>query len=136
LNRGRPAGNNPWDAPTLEWSTPSPPPAYNFAVIPIVASRHPLWEDRLKDVEGRSRLDEGYTLLHGRETIGTTMLDAEPNIILTMPKDSFAPFFLALGAMAIFTGLLLHVWALTGVGVLVTAGAIIAWLWPAEEAVS
>jgi cytochrome c oxidase subunit 1/cytochrome c oxidase subunit I+III len=136
LKRGRPAGDNPWDAPTLEWSTPSPPPAYNFAVIPIVASRHPLWEDRLKDVEGRSRLDEGYTLLHGRETIGTTMLDAEPNIILTMPKDSFAPFFLALGATAIFTGLLLHVWALTGVGVLVTAGAIIAWLWPAEEAVS
>ena len=33
------AGANPWDAPTLEWSMPSPPPPYNFAVIPIVASR-------------------------------------------------------------------------------------------------
>ena len=47
--RGKPAGDNPWDAPTLEWATSSPPPPYNFAVIPIVASRHPLWEDRLNE---------------------------------------------------------------------------------------
>ena len=48
LRRGRRAGPNPWDAPTLEWSVPSPPPPYNFAVIPTVASRHPLWEERLQ----------------------------------------------------------------------------------------
>ena len=47
LKHGAPAGDNPWDAPTLEWATSSPPPPYNFAVIPTVASRHPLWEDRL-----------------------------------------------------------------------------------------
>ena len=35
---GAPAGDNPWDAPTLEWATSSPPPAYNFARIPVVAS--------------------------------------------------------------------------------------------------
>ena len=49
---GAPAGANPWDAPTLEWAVPSPPPPYNFAVIPTVASRHPLWEDRLDESEG------------------------------------------------------------------------------------
>ena len=48
---GAQAGNNPWDAPTLEWATPSPPPPYNFAVVPTVASRHPLWEDRLQESE-------------------------------------------------------------------------------------
>jgi cytochrome c oxidase subunit I len=42
--RGRPAGNDPWDAWTLEWAVPSPPPAYNFAVIPEVRSRRPLWD--------------------------------------------------------------------------------------------
>ena len=42
--RGKPAGSDPWDAWTLEWSTPSPPPAYNFALIPTVESRRPLWD--------------------------------------------------------------------------------------------
>jgi cytochrome c oxidase subunit 1 len=42
--RGEPAGNDPWDAWTLEWSTSSPPPEYNFAVTPVVNSRRPLWD--------------------------------------------------------------------------------------------
>jgi cytochrome c oxidase subunit 1 len=42
--RGRVAGNDPWDAWTLEWSVPSPPPDYNFAVVPEVKSRRPLWD--------------------------------------------------------------------------------------------
>jgi cytochrome c oxidase subunit I+III len=41
---GKPAGDNPWDAPTLEWATSSPPPAYNFAYIPVVGSANPLWD--------------------------------------------------------------------------------------------
>jgi cytochrome c oxidase subunit 1 len=42
--KGKKARNDPWDAWTLEWSVSSPPPAYNFATIPIVASRRPLWD--------------------------------------------------------------------------------------------
>jgi cytochrome c oxidase subunit 1 len=42
--KGKEAGPDPWDAWTLEWSTHSPPPAYNFAVEPVVASRRPLWD--------------------------------------------------------------------------------------------
>jgi cytochrome c oxidase subunit 1 len=38
------AGNDPWGAPTLEWSIPSPPPEYNFARLPNVTSRYPLWD--------------------------------------------------------------------------------------------
>jgi len=42
--RGKLAGSDPWDAWTLEWSTTSPPPDYNFAVIPEIKSRRPLWD--------------------------------------------------------------------------------------------
>ena len=42
--RGEPAGNDPWQGATLEWAIPSPPPVYNFTVIPTVANRLPLWQ--------------------------------------------------------------------------------------------
>jgi len=42
--KGKPAGNDPWDAWMLEWSTTSPPPEYNFAEPPLVKSRRPLWD--------------------------------------------------------------------------------------------
>ncbi len=41
---GELAGNDPWDAWTLEWATTSPPPSYNFAEEPMVRSRRPLWD--------------------------------------------------------------------------------------------
>jgi cytochrome c oxidase subunit 1 len=44
LWKGQPAGDNPWDAWTLEWATTSPPPVYNFETIPTVHSRRPLWD--------------------------------------------------------------------------------------------
>jgi len=44
LVKGETAGSDPWDAWTLEWSTSSPPPEYNFAKIPVVKSRRPLWD--------------------------------------------------------------------------------------------
>jgi cytochrome c oxidase subunit 1 len=44
IRKGRRAGNDPWDAWTLEWATSSPPPEYNFAQPPVVKSRRPLWD--------------------------------------------------------------------------------------------
>jgi cytochrome c oxidase subunit 1/cytochrome c oxidase subunit I+III len=128
LRRGRVAGDNPWDAPTLEWATSSPPPPYNFTVIPIVGSRHPLWEDRLG--ESKSYPHAGLVLEHGREAIGTDPLDARPDIILKMPGDSLAPLMLAMAATTVFAGLVAHWWWLAAVAALATTASIIGWLWP------
>jgi cytochrome c oxidase subunit 1/cytochrome c oxidase subunit I+III len=130
LRRGRLAGPNPWDAPTLEWSVSSPPPPYNFAVIPNVESRHPLWEDALNETPARSRLDQGLLLDHGRETVATTPLDAEPDLILQMPGDTLAPFALAVGLTVVFVGGLLQSWGLGALGVAVSCVALAAWFWP------
>jgi heme/copper-type cytochrome/quinol oxidase subunit 1 len=132
LKSGATAGNNPWDAPTLEWATTSPPPPYNFAVIPTLASRHPLWEDRLGD-EARSSIDRGMLLDAGKETIGTTALDAVPNMILEMPEDSYAPFLLTVGLSVLFVGMLLKLFTIIWIGVALTAVALLFWMWPRRQ---
>ncbi|MFI4965210.1 MAG: cytochrome c oxidase subunit I [Caulobacterales bacterium] len=133
LRRGAVAGPNPWNAPTLEWSVSSPPPEYNFAVIPTVASRHPLWEDQLNEGPERSVLDRGWVLDKGREALAVTPLDSEPELILKMPEDSYAPFLLTVAAAGIFVGALGHWWWLSGLGVAGVLVALIVWLWPSRE---
>jgi heme/copper-type cytochrome/quinol oxidase subunit 1 len=133
LKTGAVAGANPWDAPTLEWSVPSPPPPYNFAVIPTVASRHPLWEDRLDEEGAVSSLNRGMLLDSGKETIGTTALDAAPDMVLEMPEDSFAPVLMAAGIGVLFVGLLLKAWLVVGGGGFVASVALLLWLWPRRD---
>lgn len=43
INRGERAGADPWDARTLEWSVPSPPPEHNFDEVPVVGHRDDWW---------------------------------------------------------------------------------------------
>ena len=131
LRRGARASANPWDAATLEWSVPSPPPAYNFEVLPIVESRHPLWESRLgPDMPHHSDFTGGPVLDEGRETLQTTPLDAETGLVLTMPEDSIWPFVVGVALLALFYGLLSASATTAGVSTLLLVVAINGWLWP------
>jgi hypothetical protein len=71
---GEIAGNDPWGAPSLEWSIPSPPPEYNFAVIPTVTSRYPLWDvkspELTADVPHSKHGDERSDLSMGGRHVG------------------------------------------------------------------
>ena len=67
--KGEPAGSDPWDGRTLEWSIPSPPPEYNFAAIPIVQERDDWWVQKQNHpgrvpvpVAGGSDGDEGHDI--------------------------------------------------------------------------
>ncbi len=144
--RGRPAGDDPWHGDTLEWAVSSPPPPYNFAVIPTVRSRHPLW-DQSRDDLFRTAVPAAQAAVavgaggngHGdglspRQTPGTTLLDAEPEERLLMPEDTYYPIVLAVGLLILFIGFLPDVRSaellLIAVGALICAGAICGWLWP------
>jgi hypothetical protein len=133
LRRGRAAGPNPWDAGTLEWAVSSPPPPYNFTVIPTVASRHPLWEGRLAETPHRSSVGCGMVLDGGKEAVSTTALDAEPEFIAKMPMDTVTPLLLALALTVFFAGLLAHLWWLAALGLVAGAADAIVWLWPRRE---
>ena len=93
--RGRPAEADPWQADTLEWATTSPPPHYNFAAIPLVESRHPLWDQKPlryavsgheSETRGLGRRGGG-----GPETPITSGLDTRPEGNLVIPHETYVP---------------------------------------------
>jgi len=133
LKVGTAASKNPWDGATLEWAVASPPPPYNFAVIPTVGSRHPLWEDRIGSDGALSSIDRGMLLEQGKETVATSPIDATPDMVLEMPDDTVSPACLALGTAVVFVGLLLKVWWVVGAGGLIVTLALLAWMWPRRE---
>ena len=83
--KGEKAGKNPWGAATLEWAMSSPPPVYNFSVIPEVTSRLPLWT-----VGGMNEIPD---------------VPPEP---IHVPGGSYWPVLAALGLVGFFTGALMH----------------------------
>ena len=133
LKRGKEAGPNPWDALSLEWLTPSPPPSFNFVTIPNIASRHPLWEDRLSEGQERSELRKGMLLDHGREIIGTSAVDAKPEAILRMPGDTSLPLLYTIALTVLFTALLLDWWWTAGLASVAILILTITWLWPRQS---
>jgi cytochrome c oxidase subunit I+III len=114
LFRGVRVGADPWGGDTLEWSIPSPPPPYNYAVIPRVTSPYAMWDREDREEDAR-RLERGEQVLeHGHETPATTVLDAEWDEILEMPSESPWPIVLAAAISLVFVMLLLGHWVTAG----------------------
>jgi cytochrome c oxidase subunit I+III len=109
LVRGEEAGPDPWGGNTLEWTTPSPPPAYNFTNIPVVVSADPAWDPA-------SPRGESLALAEGHETVATTPLAGDLQGPLEMPGESWWPLALAGSVTLVFAGLIagLTVLALAG----------------------
>jgi cytochrome c oxidase subunit I+III len=125
--RGAPAGNDPFGGDTLEWITTSPPPAYNFAVIPTVSSPYAAWDldDRERDAALLARGER--TLEEGHETQSTSVLDAEPEEILHMPSESWYPVLVAVVLTGVFAMILLHHYVVAGAIALAVAAVVALW---------
>jgi cytochrome c oxidase subunit I+III len=125
--RGAPAGPDPFGGATLEWETTSPPPAYNYAVIPTVSSPYPMWdiEDRRRDVDNLARGEK--VLERGHETPASTAVDAEWDEVLDMPSSSPWPLVLAIAISGIFAFVLLKQWIAASVFVVATLVVLAAW---------
>lgn len=96
--KDNPAGNDPWgDGRTLEWSISSPPPAYNFASIPVVSSRDPYWEHK-KDGTGME-------------------VPAAPKEI-EMPASTPVGLMIAICAGALGFGMVWHMWWLAALALI------------------
>jgi cytochrome c oxidase subunit I+III len=125
--RGPASAEDPFDGATLEWATTSPPPAYNFAVIPTVTSPYPMWDERDREQDVRN-LQEGRMVLgEGHVTPATTVVDAEWDEALDMPSDSPWPLAAAAGLALVFTFLLTGHWTTALVFLGTVAAATVAW---------
>jgi cytochrome c oxidase subunit I len=133
MKNGAIAGNNPWDAATLEWSIPSPPPEYNFARIPRVTSRVPLWD--------LTTPRQSAATVHGVHVEPATGKTAK-ELHIPMPNPTIKPLICALGLTVMFMGLLfihkdkmsLALATIIG-GALIMVTALYAWvLTPLEDA--
>ncbi|MDR9780866.1 cytochrome c oxidase subunit I [Rhizobium redzepovicii] len=125
FRHGPEAGSNPWNASTLEWAMPSPPPPYNFRHIPVVESREPLWTSgETLPVATGLRLDR-------RELIVSSVAAADPEAREASPADSIWPFLAAIATSIMLIASIFSPWAVIW-GAIPVAITLTGWFWPKQ----
>jgi cytochrome c oxidase subunit I+III len=123
LRQGRPAGDNPWGASDLLWSTRSPPPPYNFEHTPAVRKREPLWP-----LDGDLSVVTGLSMTK-REALLTSSTDAVPVTRWAMPDPGIWPLLSAAALTILFVWSIFSPWGVVW-GSIPLAIALTAWFWP------
>ena len=141
---GVPAGENPWNAGTLEWATDVPIPSYNFRSIPKIESAYPLWDQPhlFRDIEAGKFIlaDPSHNL---RVTAGSTPTQGRLDQVIVLPKPTYLPLLAALALTWFFTCVLVKAYAVSMIGLVAALACFLAWAWreplreqeaPVEEA--
>jgi cytochrome c oxidase subunit 1 len=120
---GQMAGDDPWEADSLEWATASPPPNYNFEHLPVASGRYPLWVcPSERAIVTGLRNDR-------REVLVTTLMDADPRYRYVLPGPSIWPLLAAIAVTVGFAGSVFNPWYVVP-GSILTGLALIGWFWP------
>ena len=148
LQKGERSGPNPWDAGTVEWATTSPPPAYNFSVVPTIEHRDPLWAEKYGLYEEDTQVDfaiggktvgEGHVPDESPTEHRITALAANEtgDADVHMPNPSYYPVIAAIGFFLVAFGMIIDnpdimLWALpvplvTLAGMIIMIGGIYGW---------
>jgi len=123
---------NPWNAGTLEWLQQMPPEPWGVRSIPEIDSRYPLWDQP----EFVRHVDEGRFYLSDaddgkRETLVTSVIDAQPQQCLQVSGPSFVGFWAALTLGGFFIFGTFHWWWPAMLSAAAAVGVICYWLWTA-----
>jgi cytochrome c oxidase subunit 1 len=143
---------DPWDGRTLEWAIPSPPPAYNFAVVPVVRGRDAFWIEKYgaEEVVGPaperhgaetghnphnphnpgSGEDEG----HGQAT-SRSSAEHHGNTPIHLPPPSWFPLTTGAGLTLMATGMVMHAsetlgslgFPVVGLGIAIVVVSLLGW---------
>jgi cytochrome c oxidase subunit I+III len=132
--QGEAAGDNPWRAPTLEWSVSSPPPVYTYLRPPVVQDRAPLWDERPVEDEPSLRATEAMTASPAdwRGTLATDPVAARPEGIQVLAGPSILPLMAAIGVLIALLGPLTKSYLLMPLGLAMLAVAVVKWIQPDE----
>lgn len=128
--RGKPKGmQNPWKAGTLEWLR-EPQESWGVRSIPHIESRYPIWDQ--PSLAAEVRAGKGYlpNAPEGRrETLVTSVLDAEPEQVLRVGGTSQVTIVSAAALATVFVSLAFKFWIVSALAAVVFLAAVLWWLW-------
>ena len=104
LPQNRDVSGDPWDGRTLEWSTTSPPPVYNFAIVPTIREL-----DAFTDMKKRAKVEKSEPLYRD----------------IHMPSNTSAGLFIAMFSLVLGFAAIWHIWWLAIVGLVGAIGTVI-----------
>ncbi len=125
---GPDAGPDPWGANSLEWSASSPPPVYNFRLLPVVSSAYPLWEDEPSNEPRPDWIEKlGNPASPVREVVETSPVEAVAEEVVALPGPSLWPLWAALALVVTLLGVLISQPTLALIGAAALILTLIAW---------